>query len=146
MSANDDLLDILRDALNREGVVTGRRMFGGIGVYFDATFFALIDDGVMYFKVSHATRAKFEAERSRPFTYMTKNGPGALHSYWRVPERLMDDPEQMQDWASASVAAARDSHREDGRKKTAKRPRARSAALGAVRKASAKPKPSTQKR
>ena len=31
MSANDDLLDILRDALTSVGVVTGRRMFGGIG-------------------------------------------------------------------------------------------------------------------
>jgi DNA transformation protein len=140
MSANDDLLDILRDALASVGDVTGRRMFGGIGVYFDATFFALIDDGVIYFKVSNASRADFEAERSRPFTYQTKNGPGALHSYWRVPERLMDDPEEMQDWARTAIAAARDARRDDGRKKSAPRPRAKAAAAG-TRTSSAKPKP-----
>jgi DNA transformation protein len=145
MSANDDLLDILRDALASVGDVTGRRMFGGIGVYFDATFFALIDDGVMYFKVSNTTRAKFEAERSRPFTYETKNGPGALHSYWRVPERLMDDPEEMRDWVSTAIAAARDSRREDGRKKTAERSGAKAGAVG-TRRGPAKPKPSSKKR
>jgi DNA transformation protein len=146
MSANDDLLDILRDALTSVGVVIGRRMFGGIGVYFDATFFALIDDGVMYFKVSESSRANFEAERSQPFTYQTKNGPGALHSYWRVPERLMDDPEEMRDWARTAIAAARDARREDGRRKTAERPDAKANAIGTARSVWAKPRPLSKNR
>ncbi len=72
--------------------------------------------------------------------------PGALHSYWRVPERLMDDPEEMRDWASTAIAAARDAHREDGRKNTAVRPRAKAAAVGTAQSASAKPKPLSKNR
>ena len=95
MSANDDLLEILKEALERAGDVSGRRMFGGIGVYFDATFFALIDDGAIYFKTSDATRAMFEAEGSRPFSYMTKKGLAELRSYWRLPERLLDETDEL---------------------------------------------------
>lgn len=108
MSANDDIVDILQDALSRLGTVTGRRMFGGVGVYFDGIFFAIIDDGTVYFRTSDTTRAKFEAESSRPFTYGTKNGPVAIASYWRLPERLLDDSDELRDWAESAITAARD--------------------------------------
>ncbi len=90
-------------------------MFGGGGVYFDGIFFALIDDGVIYFRTSEAARPKFEAEGSRAFSYMTKKGPAALVSYWRLPERLLDDPEELCDWARESIAAARAVAREKAR-------------------------------
>jgi len=108
MSANDEILQILKDALQRAGSVSGRRMFGGVGVYFDGVFFAIIDDGAIYLKTSETTRPQFEAERSRAFSYMTKNGSAELHSYWLLPERLLDDVDELREWASASVAAARD--------------------------------------
>ena len=76
MSANEELLEILKDALGRIGTISGRRMFGGVGVYFDGIFFALIDDGAIYLKTSDETRPAFEAERSRAFSYMTKTGLG----------------------------------------------------------------------
>jgi DNA transformation protein len=108
MSANDDLLEILKDAMGRVGTVTGRRMFGAVGVYFDSTFFALIDDGAVYLRASDSTRAMFVAEHSRPFSYMTKNGLTELQSYWRLPERLLDDMEELCDWLRSAVSAARD--------------------------------------
>jgi DNA transformation protein and related proteins len=120
MSANDELLEILKDALGRIGTVSGRRMFGGVGVYFDGIFFALIDDGAIYLKTSDETRPAFEAERSRAFSYMTKTGPAELHSYWLLPERLLDDADELRDWASASVAAARDGAAAKKRKPTVK--------------------------
>ncbi|MBY0561801.1 TfoX/Sxy family protein [Hyphomicrobium sp.] len=107
MSANDEILEILKDALGRAGSVRGRRMFGGVGVYFDGIFFAIIDDGAIYLKTSDETRPRFAAEGSRAFSYMTKNGRAELHSYWLLPERLLDDTEDLRDWASASVAAAK---------------------------------------
>lgn len=125
MSANEGLLEILRDALSCLGTVDGRRMFGGVGVYFDGTFFAIIDDGVLYFRTSEATRPNFEAENSRPFTYATRNGPAALHSYWRVPERLLDDPDDLRDWAGGAIAAARDVRLAKERKRRTKRAPAR---------------------
>jgi DNA transformation protein len=124
VSADDSLLEILQDALSPRGTVTGRRMFGGIGVYFDGIFFAIIASGVIYFRVSEATRPSFQAERSRPFTYATKNGPAELGSYWRLPERLLDDPDELADWANDAVAAARIVQTEKERKGSAKRKRA----------------------
>jgi DNA transformation protein len=101
-------------------------MFGGVGVYFDGIFFALIDDGALYFRVSQMTRPAFEAEGSRAFSYATKNGTTELHSYWRLPERLLDDPDDLRDWASAAISAARDVQAAKEQKasgKSARRPR-----------------------
>lgn len=107
MSANDEILEILKDALSRAGSVRGRCMFGGVGVYLDGIFFAIIDDGAIYLKTSDETRPRFAAEGSRAFSYMTKNGRAELHSYWLLPDRLLDDAEELRDWASGSVAAAK---------------------------------------
>jgi DNA transformation protein len=107
MSANDDLLEILKEALDRTGTVDGRRMFGGVGVYFDGTFFAIIDDDAIYLKTSDETRESFRAEGSSPFSYMTKKGRAELHSYWRLPERLLDETDALRKWARASIAGAR---------------------------------------
>lgn len=38
-----------------------RNMFGGVGVYSDDLFFALMDDDVLYLKVDDVNRARFEA-------------------------------------------------------------------------------------
>jgi DNA transformation protein len=37
-----------------------------------------------------------------------------IGSYWRVPERLFDDPDEMVDWARAALAAGqRAAHRKE---------------------------------
>ena len=74
MSANDDLLEILKEALDPVGFVRGGRMFGGVGVYFDGTFFAIITMAASISKRRRKRAATFEAEGSAPFSYMTKKG------------------------------------------------------------------------
>ena len=133
MSANDELLEILKDALGGIGTVSGRRMFGGVGFYFDGTFFAIIDDGTIYLKTSDEARPAFEAEGSRAFSYMTKSGPAELHSYWRLPERLLDDTDELRHWARASIAAARDVPAVKKRKTSAAKSGAKSKAKSAKR-------------
>lgn len=132
-SANDDLLEILKEALGRVGTVSGRRMFGGVGVYFDGSFFAIIVDGTIYLKTSEGMRARFEAERSQPFSYQTKTGRTQLTSYWRLPERLLDDVDELRDWARASVDAARDAAASKQRKPTPAKPKAARKARSAAR-------------
>jgi len=95
-------------------------MFGGVGVYCDGMFFAIIDDGVVYFRTSETTRVRFEAEGSRPFTYTTKNGRVEIASYWRLPERLLDEPDDLCGWAESAIAAARDVSAAKERKRRAK--------------------------
>lgn len=105
MSANDAVLELLKDALGRRARIIGKRMFGGVGVYLDGTFFAILDDGQLFFKTSEATRSRFESEGSQPFTYRTKSGTGTLPTYWRVPERLFDAPEELAQWALDAATA-----------------------------------------
>jgi DNA transformation protein len=107
MTASPDFLEHLQDLLRSLGPVGVRRMFGGAGIYADGVMFALVDEDTLYFKVDDASRPAFESEGSAPFTYQTKNGPGALASYWRVPERLLDEPDDMSEWARKAVAVAR---------------------------------------
>jgi DNA transformation protein len=107
MSVNAARLEELKDTLARLGFVSGRRMFGGMGVYLDGVFFAIIGDGVVYFKAAERSYAAYEAEGSRHFTYKTRKGRAELHSYWRAPERLLDDPEDMIRWAERALKDAR---------------------------------------
>jgi len=48
----------------------------------------------------------FEAEGLKPFNFATKRGETVLTSYWRAPERCLDDPEEMVAWAGGAVQCA----------------------------------------
>jgi DNA transformation protein and related proteins len=98
---------LVRELIEPLGPVTIKPMFGGAGVYVGGSFVALIDGDVLYFKTDEASRAAFEAEGMAPFSYETKTGTGVLTSYWRLPERLYDEPDEFRDWARAALAVAR---------------------------------------
>ena len=106
MAAGDSFAEFLQDQLRALGHVAVRRMFGGAGVYCDGVMFGLVSDDTLYFRVDDANRKAFEAEGLQPFTYDGK-GKTIQLPYWRVPERLFDEPDEMVDWARAAVAAAR---------------------------------------
>jgi TfoX/Sxy family transcriptional regulator of competence genes len=42
-------------------------MFGGVGLYLDGLFFALIDDDTLFFKTDEATRKRYESAGSKAF-------------------------------------------------------------------------------
>ena len=90
--------------------VTVKRMFGGAGILCDGVMFGLIMDDVIYLKVDESNLADFEREGSRPFTYARgrKSGRPSEHAlpYWRLPERLYDDPEELAGWAARAFAVA----------------------------------------
>lgn len=88
------------------GAIRVRRMFGGGGIYCDGVMFALIAEGVIYLKADARTQAHFDAEGLGPFVYQGKAKPVAM-SYWRMPERLLDDPDEALEWGRAAVRAAR---------------------------------------
>jgi DNA transformation protein len=87
--------------------VTVRRLFGGAGLYADGVMFAILSKDVIYFKADEATRAMFEREGCAPFSYQAKSGRRAIMSYWRMPERLYDDPDELATWAERALAVAR---------------------------------------
>jgi DNA transformation protein len=88
------------------GSVSVRRMFGGAGVFVDGRMIGLVSRDVIYLKADAETIPAFEREGLAPFSYATKNGEHKLTSYWRMPERLYDDPEELARWARAAHEAA----------------------------------------
>jgi DNA transformation protein len=117
LTATDGYIDFLKDQLAGLGPVTVRRMFGGAGVYCGGVMFALIADDTLYLKADEASRTDFEDEGLEPFTYQAGDGRSTTMSYWRTPERLYDEPEEMLAWAGKALAAARRASRPKRRRK-----------------------------
>jgi DNA transformation protein and related proteins len=125
----DFLIDLFADF----GPVTIRRMFSGFGISADGTNFALALRSGLYFRADEQTILRFEAEGSKPFQYQTRTKTVTVASYWELPARLFDDPEELTGWARAALAAAE-------RAALAKRPKGRKTAKKAVKKKAAKRK------
>ena len=85
--------------------VRGRAMFGGVGIYSGAFFFALIADDVLYFKVDDSNRPDFERRGMGPFRPYGEDGE--VMQYYEVPADLLEDPEHLRSWAEKAVAVAR---------------------------------------
>jgi DNA transformation protein len=98
--------DFLVDLFAHFGPVTIRPMFSGFGISVDGTNFAMALRSGLYLRADEQTIARFEAEGSKPFQYQTRAKTVTVNSYWQLPERLYDDPEDLTDWARASLAAA----------------------------------------
>src|SRR3977135_4296754 len=98
----DFLIDLFADF----GPVTIRRMFSGFGISADGTNFALALRGGLYLRADDQTIPRFEAAGSKPFQYQTRAKTVTVGSYWQLPERLYDDPEELTGWARAALAAA----------------------------------------
>ena len=88
------------------GPVSVRRMFGGAGIFVDGLMIGLVSDDVIYLKADGETIPSFEREGLRPFTYPTKDGVHTLTSYWRMPDRLYDDADELARWARAAHGVA----------------------------------------
>jgi DNA transformation protein and related proteins len=132
--------DFLIDLFSHFGPVTIRRMFSGFGISADGINFALALRSGLYLRADEQTIARFEAEGSKPFQYQTKAKTVTVGSYWHLPERLYDDPEELTDWAKAALAAAQ-------RAALRKRPKGRKVAKKAVaeKKTAVKKKPASGK-
>ena len=102
--------EFIRELFAQFRPVTVRRMFGGAAISTDGITFALIVRGAIYLKVDDTSIPAFEQEGSQPFTYTrAKSAPGTkavAMSYWRLPERLYDDPDELATWAARAFAIA----------------------------------------
>jgi DNA transformation protein and related proteins len=108
------VLDQLRRVLPG---VRAKRMFGGVGLYADELFFALLDDDALYLKVDDATRPDFERRGLRPFQPFGEGS--AAMQYYQLPEDLLEDPEALRPWAEGAVDVARraETKKRGGRKR-----------------------------
>ena len=97
---DDDFLVFVRDQLAGLRGVTHRRMFGGIGLYQGDWFFAIIDEGRLYFITDESTRARYAVHGMQPFVY----APGkSIPTYYEVPVDVLEDDRALCEWALEAV-------------------------------------------
>ena len=99
--------DHIRELFAGFGVVDVRRMFGGAGVFADDLMIALVAQDVVYLKADAQTIPAFEREGLAPFSYATRDGTRTITSYWRMPDRLYDDADELARWAREALEVAR---------------------------------------
>ncbi|WQH01965.1 TfoX/Sxy family protein [Rhodopseudomonas palustris] len=98
--------DYLADLFAPFGPVTIRRMFSGFGISADGITFALVIQGTLYLRADAATISKYQEEGSKPFAYTTRLRTVTVASYWRLPDRLLDEPDELAQWSREALAAA----------------------------------------
>jgi DNA transformation protein len=91
------------------GKIAVRPMFGSEGLFRDGLMFGIVHEEKLYFKTSEESRQAFIAEGARPLFYKFKNAEGILTSYYELPDRLYDDPDELAAWARAAFAVAQQS-------------------------------------
>ena len=69
--------------------------------------FGMVTDNTLYFRVDDHNQAVFKEAASFPPLSYEKKGSTIDLSFWRAPERLFDEPDELVTWARAALAAAR---------------------------------------
>jgi len=105
MPVSPDYLAWVCELLAPLGHIRSKRMFGGIGLYCDELFFAIVVDDVLYLKADAESRAAFEREALEPFSYEAR-GKRTVMNYFRAPDEALESPELMRCWGLLALGAA----------------------------------------
>ena len=116
MALSPQYRDYALDLLAPLGPVSARRLFGGGGLFYGEVMFAIISGEELYFKVGDDNRHDYEAAGERPYGYRRDGKGRALKSYYRVPDHLYDDADELLLWARKAVDAALTADRAKGRR------------------------------
>lgn len=106
MAAPSDFALFAADLLAPIGPVVLKRMFGGTGFYLGGVMFAIVIADTLYLCADDELRAAFTAEGTGPFTYTAKGREIAVRRFHEVPGRLLDDGDELTEWARRALKAA----------------------------------------
>jgi DNA transformation protein len=99
MPPSESFKEFIKDQLAGFGPVSIRNMFDGAGIYADGVMFAILADDTLYLKADEISSPAFAAEGMQPFTYTPKGKAPVAMSYWEVPPRLLEKPDELAEWA-----------------------------------------------
>ena len=106
MVASDGFAEFLREQLAPLGRLTMRRMFGKTGVFCNGLMFGMVADDTLYLRVDDHNQEVFREAASLPPLNYEKQGRMIDLAFWRTPDRLLDEPDELVAWARAALAAA----------------------------------------
>lgn len=96
------------DLFAQFGRIERRRMFGGEGIYANGQIIGIIIGDQIYFKTDDVTRQDFLQEGCKPFSYRAQGKKRESNSYYAMPDRLYDDPDELAVWAHKARAVTRE--------------------------------------
>ena len=121
--------DRFDDLFAEFGPIRLRRFFGGEGIVADDVMIGMVLDDIIYFNTDDETRKAFVAEKTKPFSFLKRStGETIVTTWFALPDRLYDDPEELAQWARAALAVARKAEAGKKRKKAVKKPAKKAAA------------------
>jgi len=115
MPVSPEYRDFVLEQLGRVAPVTSRSMFGGVGVYSDGLFFALLAGDDTYLKVDDRNRGDFEAAGMGPFSPF--GDPAMVMQYYQLPADLLEDADALRPWVYKALDVARAARKKKPKKK-----------------------------
>ena len=106
MTVSADYAAYVVDQLSQSLKVTSRLMFGGVGLYCDDLFFALIAGDVVYLKVDDSNREDYVSRGCTAFQPRARDQTVYSMSYFAVPPEVLEDADDLALWARKSIAVA----------------------------------------
>jgi DNA transformation protein and related proteins len=103
MPRTNELCDHIVDLLSPLGPASYRFMFGGYGVYVDGLMIGIVADDRLLLRADDENRPDYEARGIGPF--QPYEGKSQSMPFFAVPDEVMDDPEELLEWARKSIAA-----------------------------------------
>lgn len=103
MATSPEFTDYILEQLATAGDIRHRKMFGGIGIYIDDIFCAMISSrNTFYLRVGKNNIDDFLKAGMQKFP----GGKGAGMPYYEVPEDVLEQGDELNKWAAEAKLAA----------------------------------------
>lgn len=103
--ADDSFKEFVLDQLSALPDVRARAMFGAHGLYQGEHFFAILDEGRLFFKTDAQSQADYIKRGMEPFTYESR-GKVMTMAYHEVPPEILEQPLELVEWARRAIRLA----------------------------------------
>ena len=113
--ADNSFKDFVLDQLAALPEVRARAMFGAHGLYQGGRFFAILDEGRLFFRTDVASAADYTAHGMEPFTY-EQRGRIITFQYHEVPPDVLESASELVEWAQRAIQVAAENSKKPARK------------------------------
>ena len=103
---DDSFKEFVLDQLSELPGVRAKAMFGAQGLYAGDKFFAILDEGRLFFKTDAASAKQYTAYGMGAFTYESR-GKVRTMSYHEVPPDVLENPRELVIWARRALLLAK---------------------------------------
>jgi len=101
MAVSSDFLQYTLDQLSSWGVISIKRMFGGVALYKEELAFGMIANDEVYLKVDETNKAKFLKAGATPLKPFKNNA--TVLSFYNVPVDVFENSDEFIIWADESL-------------------------------------------